>query len=187
MTSVMSEATEVSRPAPAPVAAAAASRAAVLLALVLAALGGVGVRDALVGAGWLGGMQWTPLVIDALDGLTPAAWMSAVGVIVGLLGVVLMVLACLPRRRTALPLSAATSVYLHRSDIPKLANAAARDVPGVLEARTATSRRKAVVRCRVTGQSQELRQAVADAVSQELAQLQTPPRVVVRTRTAGNS
>ena len=183
----MSEATEVSRPAPAPVAAAAASRAAVVLALLLAAAGGVGIRDALVGAGWIGGAQWTPPVIDALDGLTPNAWLSAVGVIAGLLGIALLVLAVLPRRRTAVPLSVATVVYLHHADIRKLANAAALDVPGVLDARTAVSRRKAVVRCRVTGQEGEVRDAVTDAVSRELSDLQEPPRVVVRIRTESTS
>ena len=183
MTSVLSETTAVSRPAPSPVASAAASRVAVLLAVVLAAAGCVGIRDVLVGVGWLSGVQWTPTVIDALDGVAPSTGLSAAGAVVGLIGIALMVLAVLPRRRTAFPLSAATAVYLRRADIPKLASAAALDVPGVLQARTNASRTKAVVRCRVTGQTEELRKAVADAVARELGELQTPPRVVVRIRT----
>jgi hypothetical protein len=155
----------------------------VLLAVALVAAGCVGIRDVLVGVGWLSGAQWTPSVIDALDGAAPSTWLSAAGVVAGLIGVALMVLAVLPRRRTGFPLSATTAVYLRRADIPKLASAAALDVPGVLQARTTVSRTKAVVRCRVTGQTSELRQAVADAVSRELGELQSPPRVVVRIRT----
>jgi hypothetical protein len=177
----------VTHRAPAPVAAAAASRAAVLLALLLAAVGGIGIREALVGVGWISGALWTPRVVDTLNGLTPAGWMSAAGVIVGLLGLALMVLAVLPRRRTGIPLSADTAVFLDRAALPKLVGAAARDVPGVLDARTTASRRKVVVRCRVTGQTPELRQEVADAVSQELEALQTPPRIVVRIRTETRS
>ena len=190
MTTALSEPTQmamVPRPAPAPVAAAAASRVAVVLALALAAVGGVGIREALVGLGWISGVAWTPPVVDVMNGLTPDGWMFAAGAILGLMGIALMVLAVLPRRTRGLPLSAATAVYLDRADIPKLADAAARDVPGVLDARSSASRRKVVVRCRVTGQTQELRQAVADVVSQEFADLQTPPRVVVRIRTESSS
>jgi hypothetical protein len=158
-----------------------------VLALVLAAVGCVGIRDALIGIGWISGEPWTPPAVDALNGLTPAGWMLAPGVVLGLSGIALVVLAVLPRRRTAVPLSAGTAVYLERGDISKVADAAACDVPGVLDARTTASRRQVVVRCRVTGQTPELRRAVTEAVTQELAALQTPPKVVVRTRTESSS
>ncbi|HKV18115.1 MAG TPA: DUF6286 domain-containing protein, partial [Mycobacterium sp.] len=164
-----------SRQAPATVAAAAASRASVLLAVGVIALGAIGIRDALIAVEWIGGPQWLPPVIDAVDGLAPAAWMVAAGAVLGVLGVALMLIAVLPRRRTALPLTAQTAVYLRRADVAKAASAAAREVPGVLDARTTSSRRKAVVRCRVTGATQEIREAVVDAVTDELAILQTPP------------
>jgi hypothetical protein len=176
-----------SRQAPATVAAAAASRAAVLLAIGVIVLGAIGIRDALIAVEWVGGTQWLPPVIDAVDGLAPAAWMVAAGVVLGVLGVVLMVTAVLPRRRTALPLTAQTAVYLRRADVAKAASAAAREVPGVLDARTTSSRRKAVVRCRATGATQEIREAVVEAVTGELAILQTPPRIVVRVRTESTS
>lgn len=192
MTSVLSEPTPSvgaprgetagTRPAQAPVAAAAASRAAVVLALIVVALGVSAIRDALVDLGWIGGASWLRPVIDVLDGLRPATWTVAAGAILGVLGLILVVTAVLPRRKTALPVAASTTAYLHRADVPKLANAAAREVPGVLDARSSASARKVVVRCRVTGHAQELRQAVADAVAEQLDILRKPHRVVVRVR-----
>jgi hypothetical protein len=178
---------QTSRPAPAPVAAAAASWTAVLLALLVVATGGIAIREALVDLGWISGAQWLRPAVDVLDGLTVATWMVAAGSILGVLGVALMVLAVLPRRRTALPLTAESAVYLERADVSKLADAAARGVPGVLGARSKVSRRRVVVRCRVTSPTEELPRSVADAVSRELNMLQTPPRVVVRVRTEKNS
>jgi hypothetical protein len=176
-----------SRPAPAPVAAAGASRAAVVLAIGVTAIGGVAVRDALVALGWVGGAQWLPPVIDAVDGLAPRPWMVAAGAALTVVGLLLMVVALLPRRRTAVALTADSAVYLHAKDVAKLASAAAGTVPGVLEARTTSSRRKAVVRCRVTGATREVRDAVTEAVSRELAALQNPPRTVVHVRTESTS
>lgn len=192
MTSALSEpaqsATPIeSPPASAPVAAAAASRAAVLLALVVVTAGVVGIRDALVDLGWIGGTQWLRPTRDVLDGLTPSAWMAAAGAILGVLGMALMVAALAPRRRTAVPVADSTAVYLHRADVSKLVSSAAREVPGVLDARASVSRRRVVVRCRATGHTRELRPTVADAVAKQLEVLRTPQRVIVRLRTENNS
>lgn len=175
------------RRAPVPLAATGASRVAVALALAVVAAGVVGIRDGLAAAGWIGGGQWLPSAIDAVDGLGPAAWMVPAGVGVGAVGIALMVIAVLPRRRTAVPLNAESAVYLARGDVGKLASGAASSVAGVLEARTTSSRRKAVVRCLVTGREHELREQISAAVSEELGVLSTPPRVVVQIRTESTS
>jgi hypothetical protein len=192
MTSALSEPAQLttpieSRSAPAPVAAAAASRAAVLLALVVVTAGVVGIRDALVDLGWIGGTQWLRPTLDVLDGLTPSPWMVAVGVILGVLGIALMVVALAPRRKTAVAVADSAAVYLHRADVSKLVSAAAQEVPGVLDARASVSRRMVVVRCRVTGHPRELRPMVADTVAKQLEVLRTPQRVIVRLRTETNS
>lgn len=186
MTSALSEQPAVAvgdvRPASAPVAAPAASRVAVVLALGVVAAGAVGIREALVDLGWIGGTRWLQPAVDAMNGLTPATWMVAAGVALCALGVALVAAALVPRRRTAIPVATSTLVYLHRADLPKVASAIAEEVPGVLEARTSVSRRKVVVRCRVTGQSQQVQRAVADAVAEEIDVLRRPHRVVVRAR-----
>lgn len=173
--------------APAPVAAAGASRIAVLLGLVMIGTGALGVRDALVAVGWISGRQWLPLAIGAVDGLALATWMVPAGAALAVVGLTMMVIAVLPRRRTAVPLIAETPVYLARTDIAKIASAAALGIPGVLAARSTTTRRRAVVRCRVTGSEQQVRAEVADAVAAELSALRTAPRLIVRTRSEGRS
>ena len=172
------------RAAPVPVAAAAASKVAVVLSILLAALGVVAVRDAVVGLGWASGSQWLPVAADAVDGFAPADWVTVAGVAVVLIGLLLVVLALKPRRRTAVAVTAQTPMYLTVDGIAALAGAAARDVAGVVDARATSSRRRVVVRCRVTGDdSGALRAGITDAVTRSLSALQSPPRVVVRTRT----
>ncbi len=172
------------RPAPAPVAAAAASKVAVLLAILLAALGVVAVRDAVVGLGWASGATWLPAAADAIDGFEPVDWLTIAGVAVVLIGLLLIVLALKPRRRTAVAVSAQTPMYVTVDGIAALAGTAARDIAGVVDARATSSRRRVVVRCRVTrDDSGAMRTTISDAVTRSLSSLQNPPRVVIRTRT----
>lgn len=176
------------RPGPAPVAAAGASKVAVVLALVLAAGGVIAVRDAVIGLGWASGSTWLPAVADTVDGVTPGSWLIAAGVALALVGLALMVIALSPRRRTAVAVRAETPVYLSVDGIAKVAAARARDVAGVVDARATASRRRVVLRCRVTrDDSGALRRAITDAVTQTLGALERPPRVVVRTRTEETS
>lgn len=172
------------RPAPVPVAAAAASKVAVVLAILLAAVGVVAVRDAVVGLGWASGTTWLPVAADAVDGFAPVAWLTAAGVAVVLIGLALVVLALKPRRRTAVAVTAQTPMYLTVDGIAALAGAAARDVAGVVDARATSTRRRVVVRCRVTrDDSSAMRATIDEAVTRHLSVLQNPPRVTVRTRT----
>jgi hypothetical protein len=170
------------RSAPAPVAAAGASKVAVVLALLLAAVGVVAVRDAAVGLGWAAGQMWLPAVASGVNGLTPQPWFvpaAAVSIVVGL---ILVTVAVSPRRRTAVPVRAQTPVYVSVDAVAKLAAARARDVAGVVDARATASRRKVMVRCRVTGDEAAVKRSVADAVTESLSALTRPPRTVVRTR-----
>ncbi|MBI5339921.1 MAG: hypothetical protein HZB45_19765 [Mycolicibacterium rufum] len=176
------------RSGPVPVAAAGASKVAVVLALVLAAAGGVAVRDAVVGLGWASGSTWLPAVADTVDGITPGGWLIPAGVVLALLGLLLMVIALSPRRRTAVAVRAETPIYLSVDGIAKLAAARARDVAGVVDARATASKRRVVLRCRVTrDDGGALRSTITDAVTQTLGALEHPPRVVVRTRTEETS
>ncbi len=176
------------RPGPVPVAVAGAGKVAVVLALALAACGVVAVRDAVIGLGWASGSTWLPAVADTIDGITPGGWLIPAGVALAVVGLALMVIALSPRRRTAVAVRAETAVYLSVDGIAKLAAARARDVAGVVDARATASRRRVVLRCRVTrDDSGALRRSIADAVTQSLGTLERPPRVVVRTRTEETS
>lgn len=171
-------------PAAAPVASAAAARVGAALALGLVALGVVGVRDAAIAAGWIGGTPWVPAAADAVDGLTPSGWMPAAAVFAAVLGVALLGVAVAPRRRVAVPVTAASAVFLRRADVATIAATVARDVPGVLDARATASSRRLVVRCTVTTGDAGLRQRIEAAVATELAALHRVPAITVRARTA---
>lgn len=166
-----------------PRAVAPPSRVAVILALLLIAVGVVAMRDAALAAGWLSGQPWIPPALRAVDGLRPGAWTGPAGIVVAVLGAALVVIGIAPRRVTARTIDAATSVYLTDSDVRHLVNTRAADVAGVLRASTSAKRRRVIVRCVVTGGDTDVREHVADEVTRALAPLRTPPRVIVRTRT----
>jgi len=166
----------------APVAAAGASKVAVGLAVLVAAVGVVAVRDAVIGLGWAAGVTWLPGVASAVDGLTPQPWFVAAGAVLILVGLVLVAVAVSPRRRTAVAVRAQTPVYLSVGAVAALAAARARDVPGVVDAGAAASRRRIIVRCKVTGDEDAVTRTVTGAVTESLGALTRPPRTVVRTR-----
>jgi hypothetical protein len=172
--------------APVPVAPAGASYLGALCAIALVALGGVGIRDGIVAAGWIDGRLWTRMTVDWIDGQTFQGWMVPVGIITALLGLVSVVLALKPRRKRAVALSARSSVYLELSDAARLAAVAARSVAGVVDANARARRRQITVRARTTGADPaEQRAAVSGAITDALAPLADPPRVKVRVSTGG--
>lgn len=165
-----------------PLAVAKAAFLAAFLAMVLIAIGVLGVRDAAVAAGWLRGELLIPKGFDAIAEFGPQSWMVPAGVALAVLGVALAVLALLPRRPTAVPVEAATAVYIGHGDVARVASAVALDVPGVLAATSTASSRRVVVRCQATGTGDEVRDLVAAAVADALEPLRHTPRVAVRIR-----
>ena len=174
--------------APAPAAPAAASYIGVLCAAGMVALGAVGIRDGITAAGWVHGRLWTRTSVHWLHGQTFHGWMVPVGVIAVLLGLSCVIVAVKPRRKRAVILAARTSVHLNLSDTARLAAAAARAVPGVIDA-TARARKSTVtVRARTTGADPSgQRSAIVRAVEQALAPLAKSPRIRVRTSIGGRS
>lgn len=176
------------RPGAQPLAPAGASYVGAALAVVLIVLGGLGVREALVAEGWIGGQRWLAGVVDAVDGAAPASWMTVTGVAMAVLGAVLVLLAVKPRRRRAVAVESRTAIYIDVSDVARIATAAAESVAGVLSARTTATRQKVTVRCSVTGVGDSaLGEKVHNAVSTELAGLQHIPRIKVRLAKGGRS
>lgn len=150
-------------------------------ALLLMGLGVLGVQAALVFAGLLTGTSWLTWVIEHLDGLTPAAWMLALGVVLVLLGLWLLYTAVRPRPRTAVALNATTGVFLKPRDVSRLAVAAADEVDGVQDAKASATRAKVTLRITGTGDPQ-IGERVKSAVDQQLAGLAKPVKVNVRTQ-----
>lgn len=180
-----SAAEDVCRPAAAPLAAAAASYVGVVLAVLLGALGVVCLRDVAIKATLLDGTPWIPLAIKAFDGLRPSPVILVIGVVIGIMGLALCVLALLPRRATAVPVHnvAGGAVYVPLRDVARIASAAAQTVSGVAQATSSASRRTVSVRCTTSRADRgELSRLVTEAVRDELQPLVHQPRIVVRIR-----
>ena len=168
-----------------PVAPPTAGYVGAVIALALLGFGAVALRDAAVGFGWLRGAPWLTTAISGLDGLTHQGWMLPAGVVVTLAGVWTVSAALRPRRRTALAVSARTSVWIAKADLARLAAAATETVPGVLSARASASLRTVSVTAEVTaGADAALEATIADAVTWALRDFtDTTPRIKVRIRT----
>ncbi|TPG33030.1 DUF6286 domain-containing protein [Mycolicibacterium hodleri] len=169
----------------APVAAPTAGYVGALVALLLLAVGAMALRDAAVDWGWLRGAPWITTAISGLDGLTHQVWMLPAGVVAVLLGLWSITAGLRPRRRTALAVSARTSVWIPRADLARLATAAADTVPGVLSAKASASLRTVSVTAVVTtGGDAALDAAINAAVTEALnGFIVDTPRIKVRTRT----
>ena len=177
------------RPAPGrpPVAAPAAGYVGALLALLILAAGAVALRDAAVHFGWLRGAAWIDTAVAGLDGLSPQGWMLPAGVVIALVGLWWIVAALRPRRRTALEVPAQTSVWIAKTDLARLARAAADSVPGVLDSRASASLRTVKVTADVTGDDPALEAAISTAVADAIGGFTTTtPRLKVRTRTGAH-
>lgn len=152
-----------------------------ILAVLLLALGVLLLRDALVAAGAFGGKQWLSAAVTGLQGFSAVWWLIPAGIVLALIGLWLVVTALRPRSRKTLSLTSQTGVFLHTRDIARLASGAAEDVDGVLHVASTATRRKVTVTVQATDAG--IQSAIANAVSERLAPLQSPPRVSVTVRT----
>ena len=178
------------RAARTPVGVGSAPLVALVVALLLIALGVVAVRDALVEAGALGGTSWTQGAIDWVDGTEPTAGVVAASLAVIVLGLLLLVPVFWRRPRKAVALDSRTGVFLRTPDLAKIARATTRDIDGVTDVRARASRRKIVVTAHTIIAKDEARE-VRNTVSDQLVQMQTalakPLRAKVRIKSEAHA
>ncbi len=171
-----------------PSAAPAAAPWAVLLALVVLALGVVGIRDALVAAGAFGGSSWTKNTANAIDGLTARTWMIPAGIGLAVLGLWWLLAALKPRKRTEISLSGTPGAWMRPADLARLVQPTVENVEGVVSASTSATRRTVTVKATTTARdSAQVRTAVTEAVGDRLSALRRAPRVKVKARYIGGS
>jgi len=171
-----------------PTATPAAAPWAVLLALVVLALGVVGIRDALVAAGAFGGSSWTKNTANAIDGLTARTWMIPAGIGLAVLGLWWLLAALKPRKRTEISLSGTPGAWMRPGDLARLVQPTVENVEGVVSASTSATRRTVTVKATTTARdSTEVRTAVTEAVGDRLSALRRAPRVKVKARYIGGS
>lgn len=176
-------------PGRAPVTAATARYIAVVLALVLLIVGFVALRDAGVVLGFVAGSPWIGATATALNGLHSQWWMVPAGAGVLVIGVWLMVMALLPRRKTVVAVDAAGSVWMRPRDVARLASYAACSVPGVEVLNSAATRRKVTLYVGLTGVESEVaaKGTIAAVVGSATEILIPTPRITVRVGTNGSA
>lgn len=171
-----------------PTATPAAAPWAVLLALVVLALGVVGVRDALVAAGAFGGSSWTKNTANAIDGLTAHTWMIPAGIGLAVLGLWWLLAALKPRKRTEISLTGTPGAWMRPGDLARLVQPTVENVEGVVSASTSATRRTVTVKATTTARDPaQVRTAVTEAVGDRLSALRRAPRVKVKARYIGGS
>lgn len=170
-----------------PVAAPAAGYLGTLLALLVLAAGVVALREVAVLAGWLHSQLWIGVAIDWIDGLTFQQWMYPLGVVTALIGIGFVYAALRPRRHTAIPVEAETSVWMQPGDVARIASRISETVPGVLNAHATAGLHKINVKTETTAESDdaEIKTVVANAVRDKTNFLSPNVKVAVRNRVGG--
>ena len=173
--------TETAPAAKAPLAAPAATPTAVVLALVLIGAGVVIGRDALIDVGAIAGSPWITAGLKAIDGLTARAWMLPAGIVIAIVGLLLLVAAVKPRKRTHVP-TTAPGAWITPRDVRRVARSAALSLTGVAAATVGGSARSLTLSITPVGgyDASQLDAAVRSAVIDALSSLANPPRLKTR-------
>ncbi len=188
-TSPVTTPNQVLRPSKAPVATGLLPFLGVVWSVALLVLGLIGIRDALVYAGAIGGTAWIERVAADLDGQRAADWLAVAGVVAVLLGLWLLSIAVKPRATNELAINAGTGVFLTKPGLRRVVKAAVTGVDGV-DTATVSVRRS---RVRVVASSwsdddpEATRRRIEDRLEHQLSTLQRPPSVRVRVEPAGGS
>ena len=131
------------------------------------------------------GRPFLTTAIGWIDGLGFDWWMIPAAIVAIVVGVWWVYAALRPRRRTAVAVTARSSVWIGPADLARLASGAAETVPGVVEARSSATLRKIAVTGKTTvgDAGSGLAAAVEAAVRDATAVATSPPTVRVRMRT----
>lgn len=161
-----------------PTASPAARGWAIFLGLLLLALAVVAGRETWLVATDANASSWVTPVTDLVARENLETWMIWAGVAAVVVGLIFLIVAFKPRRKTHMRLeSERSSVWLRAVDVARRSSAVARQVPGVAAARTQATDKN--VKITVNGDTEDpaLALRVEEAVSQALQTLDSTPRV----------
>ena len=173
------------RPAAAPSALpVAATVVPVIIAVIV-----VAVRDILVRADLISGRQWIPIIFNWLADVPWQWWAAPAGLLACLVGLLLLVVSVLPRRRTHIRLAPAEhDLWTRPVDFCRMCSATAEMVPGIMGVHTTYFARRVVINARGGGASMdELRSRVEKAVLPLIDVLDDSPEVKVHVSLLGRS
>jgi hypothetical protein len=169
-----------STPAKRPVAAPAAAVVGVIAAVLVIAVGVVGIRETLVSTGSLAGGSWLEWLFGKAEVLKPADWMVPAGVAAVVLGLWTLAAGLKPRRGTHLAVGADTGVWIRRRDAARLAANSARTIDSVTTAAAKAKRRALRVTATATGDTARVHDDLTTAIAQRLHAVTPTPRVRTR-------
>lgn len=178
------------RPAavPEPTSAPPAVTTGVVIAVVVLALGVLGIWEALVGFGWVSGSSWLAGLLGGLDGgVARGVPVLVAGVVVGLLGLWVLLRSFRGRSATGISLGDGTNAWLAPEDVARIADVAASDVDGVVTVRSRAARRSVKLKVTALDTAGNAKSEVRDAVTAALAGLDPTPRVSVSVSTLGGT
>lgn len=168
-----------------PLAYPAAAPAAAIIAVASLLLAFATARELLIVRGTYAGAPWLRNSFEWFGRLHWQPWIAPAAAACVVVGIVLLAVACKPRRRTHLPLRVdgpVATVWMRRTDLARMCSAHASALTGVGTARTVVDRRRALVRITVEDETPvaELTAAVRAAVEPNLALLAEPIPLVVK-------
>jgi hypothetical protein len=173
----MSEQNPTKSDLPGPRARPAAGWLGPLVALLMIALGVVLVQEALARWGVVS-TSWLGSFLTNVDGLRAGTWTVPAGVVLVLLGLLVLLAALKPRRRTHVRVDGEADLWMTPTALASLARDAAEGVPGV--ARVSATGSRSTVKVRAAAEHPaDVAAAVEQAVTDRLDGAEV--RVSVRT------
>lgn len=155
-----------------PTAQPVAGLLALLLALSLVGLAVVAVRDLLVAVGQVTGRAWLPALPEALDGLSPSTAVAGTGIALGVGGLVVVLAALLPARRTHVAVDGDDGLWLTPGAVASLAASAADRADGVVASDVRRAgRRRAVVEIAARRDPERARESAREQVARQVGDL----------------
>lgn len=171
--------------AKAPVGVGATPLVATLAALLIIALGVVGVQEALMRSGAITSTSWTYKVLTTLDGLEARWWMFVVFALMALVGLFLMLLVFRRRPRKSLSIAAETGVYLRTKSLARIVEDQVEGAAGLSNVEVVASSSRLRIDA-TTLQPKDNNLAVADGIRERIAPtleaLSSSPKVKINVR-----
>ncbi|MCF4005886.1 DUF6286 domain-containing protein [Corynebacterium uropygiale] len=124
--------------------------------------------------------QWLKPVFELFGGPGLPGWALAAGIIAIIVGIIFIIVALKPRRRTHRRVTSEVSLWTRPVDVSRMASQAARKVPGVSTAHSTVKGSTLAVSIAGDTTDSSLAQRVEETLSPLVANLENPKQVKVR-------
>lgn len=154
---------------------------ATLLGLVLLGLAGLAGYDLWVHYSDTSRSQLLPRAWEFLGAQEITGVMVGVGIVIAIVGLILAIVAFMPRAKTHIRVASPVSIWVRPVDVARKATHTTRAEFGAGDIRSRADRSNLKVELNTEGDQAELAQQVTATLNQEFSRLATPPSVSVKT------